>query len=90
MANGLIIVSALHCIAVVLEVFLICRPMAAAWNNNLAGTCGDQIVSYVVLEILGLLIDLVILVWPVWLLATLQLSPKTKAWLIFIFSSGSV
>ena len=90
MANGLIIVTALHGIAVVLESFLICRPIAAAWDNNLAGTCGDQIVSYVVLEILGLLIDLVIFVWPVWSLADLNASNKSKAKLALIFSSGFV
>ncbi|KAL2047342.1 hypothetical protein N7G274_001363 [Stereocaulon virgatum] len=90
MGNGLIVATALHGIAVVLEVFLICRPIAAAWDNNFAGMCGDQIVSYVVLEILGLLIDLVILVLPVWSLAKLEYSLRRKAGLSFVFSGGFV
>lgn len=43
---------------VILEIFLICRPLAVDWKTRLDGKCGDQVRSYVALEILGLLIDI--------------------------------
>lgn len=56
------IVCILYGCAVVLDVFLICSPIAAAWNTQISGACGDQIASYVLLEVLGLLMDIIILV----------------------------
>ena len=72
-ANGLVLVIViLYGLVVVLETFLICRPMAVDWNTHINGTCGNQVVSYLVLEIIGLLLDLAILILPlpcIWRLA---------------------
>ena len=34
--------------------------MAVDWNAHVDGTCGDQVLSYLVLEVLSLLLDLTI------------------------------
>ena len=59
--RGLLVLSGLHGLTLMLVVFLICRPIAAAWDSSVIGECGNQVVSYVSLEAIGALIDLVIL-----------------------------
>ena len=71
-AMVLLVVVILYGLVVFLETFLICRPMAVDWNTHINGTCGNQVVSYLVLEIIGLLLDLAILILPlpcIWRLA---------------------
>ena len=75
---GLIIISVLYGGAIVLEIFLICRPLAATWDPDISGDYGDQIISYVVLEIAGLFIDLAILILPLIRLWSLQISRRAK------------
>ena len=68
LATTLLLVIILYGLVVFLETFLICRPMAVDWNTHINGTCGNQVVSYLVLEIIGLLLDLAILILPLpWL-----------------------
>ena len=62
---GLLVVIGLHSLATVLTTLLICRPVAAAWDSDVSGECGDQVVAYVVLESVGALIDLIILILPI-------------------------
>ena len=59
-AHLLLFLSILYGLVVFLEVFLICRPMAVDWNTHVNGTCGNQITSYLVLEVFGLLFDFTI------------------------------
>ena len=62
---GLSIMVGLHSLATVLTTLLICRPVAAAWDSDVSGECGDQVVTYVVLESVGALTDLIILILPI-------------------------
>lgn len=87
-ARSLLLLSVLYGIVVILEAFLICRPMAVDWNAHVAGTCGDQIVSYLVLEVLGLLLDLAILLLPILPVWRLQLPFAKKVSLGGFFSTG--
>ncbi|KAF2826708.1 hypothetical protein CC86DRAFT_19852, partial [Ophiobolus disseminans] len=43
-----------HGIALVIEVCLICRPLAAQWDNDIGGLCGNQMASFAAIEIIGL------------------------------------
>ena len=87
---GLMVVSVLYGLAALLVIFLICHPLAAAWNASIHGSCGDQVVSYVALEIIGALIDLAILIAPLPHLICSQVQWRRKivtaAWL----SAGSL
>lgn len=60
-----IVMSVLCYMALVLQVCLICRPISAAWDTTVSGSCGDQVLSYVIVEIVGMIIDLVIIVLPI-------------------------
>ena len=85
---SLLVMSILYGIVAFLEVFLICHPMAVDWNADIHGTCGDQVVSYVVLEILGLLLDCAILATPIPCILRLQIPLARRIWLVMLFSLG--
>jgi hypothetical protein len=86
--KSLLITSILYGIVILVEPFLICRPLSADWDSHVNGTCGDQIVSYVVLEIIGLFLDLMILVVPLPIIKGLFLRHKKKVQLMSVFSIG--
>ncbi|SLM37679.1 hypothetical protein LPUS_07602 [Lasallia pustulata] len=87
---GLVIISVLYGVAIVLEIFLICRPLAATWDSDISGDCGDQSTSYVVLEIVGLFIDLAILILPLTALSKVQIPWRSKVRVGCVLSSGTV
>lgn len=84
----LLVLSILYGLVVFLEVFLICRPMAVDWNAQIDGTCGDQIVSYLVLEVLGLLLNFSVLMAPLQCIWRLQMERATKMSISTPFSVG--
>ena len=87
---SMLVLSILYGLVVILEVFLICRPLAVDWNPHVDGKCADQIVSYLVLEILGLLIDFTILVTPLPVIAKLAMDWRRKMSIAAVFSIGAL
>ncbi|KAF4636795.1 hypothetical protein G7Y89_g1277 [Cudoniella acicularis] len=88
MIDLLLVLSVLYGIVVFLEIFLICRPMAVDWDSHVDGTCGNQIASYLALEVVGLLLDFAILVVPMPRIWALSMASKKKLYLTIIFSIG--
>ena len=84
---GMVVLATLHGVTTVLEIFLICRPLAGIWDLSITGRCGQQVVSYVILEALGLLLDLAIFILTLFLVWRLRMSIKRK---VVISSSLSV
>ena len=84
----LLAIAILYALAVLLETFLICHPLAVDWNAHIKGTCGDQVVSYVVLEVLGLLLDFAILVLPLPCIWKLRTGLRRKMSVAIVFSVG--
>lgn len=84
----LLVLSILYGLVVFLEVFLICRPMAVDWNAQIDGTCGDQIISYLVLEVLGLLLDFTVLIVPLPCIWRLQMERAKKMSVSTLLSVG--
>lgn len=87
-AQLLLVLSILYGLVVFLEVFLICRPMAVDWDAHVDGTCGDQIVSYLVLEVLGLLFDTTIAAVSIPYIWALQIGRANKVFIQIVFSIG--
>ncbi|ORY15933.1 hypothetical protein BCR34DRAFT_584646 [Clohesyomyces aquaticus] len=81
---------AIHGAVAVWELSLICRPLGKQWDPNAEGSCGNQIVSYVVLESCGIFLDLLILSLPIPLTLRLNLSLVNKLWVIFVLDIGVV
>jgi hypothetical protein len=77
-----------HGIAAVLEVCLICRPMAAQWNPKVQGLCGNQTISFVALEVSGMVLDLVILMAPLGPIATLKMKKARRFKFIVLLDAG--
>lgn len=85
---GLLVVVGLHSLTTVLATLLICRPVAAAWDHDASGECGNQIVAYVVLESVGAMIDLMILIIPIPVIWKLQMSRQKKLGISILLSVG--
>ena len=85
-----IVFSLLHGLAALLTAVLICRPMRAAWDNHVGGNCGNQVSAYVGLEISGLLLDLWIMLMPMWLARKLKMPMRRKAGVISVLSIGGL
>ena len=88
MTWSLLFLCVVYGLAVLLEVFLICRPMAVDWNASIDGKCGDQILSYLVLEILGLFLDLTTVAVPILATWRLQVSLARKLSIAILLSIG--
>ena len=86
----MLVLTILYGLVVILEVFLICRPLAVDWNPHVDGKCADQIVSYLVLEILGLLIDFTILVTPIPVILRIQMYWRLKMQIVALMSMGAL
>ena len=84
----LLVLSFLYGLVVFLETFLICRPMAADWDTHVDGTCGNQIVSYLVLEVLGLFLDFTIVAVPIPYITRIQMRRAEKLRISVVFSIG--
>lgn len=88
-AQALLASIIIHGLATVLATCLICHPVAAAWDNDLSGTCGDQVLLYIIIELIGVLLDVLILILPIptiwW---KLQMAWKEKVVLSVLFSIG--
>ena len=72
--------SVLYGIAIGLEPFLICRPVAILWVPGVRGYCGNEFLSSIVHEIFGLLIDTSISTLPLVFLSRteIRLGPKIR------------
>ncbi|KAH6060522.1 hypothetical protein HBI67_136950 [Parastagonospora nodorum] len=79
-----------HGIASVLEICLICRPLAAQWDTHVRGVCGNQIVSFTVVEVSALALDLAILISPLSKLLRMQMTFIAKIKTIVLFDAGIV
>ncbi|KAI1292682.1 hypothetical protein F5Y03DRAFT_402819 [Xylaria venustula] len=80
--------SVLHGLATLLIGALVCRPLSAAWDPAVKGVCINQKVSFVVIEAVGLAIDLMILFIPFLIIPQIQMSRKRKLGIILILSAG--
>jgi hypothetical protein len=80
----------LHGVASVLEVCLICRPIAAQWDPDVKGKCGNQIVSFVTIEVTGMALDIAILVSPLPGMRYLRVEKWEKLKIVFILDVGAV
>ncbi|CZR70282.1 uncharacterized protein PAC_20184 [Phialocephala subalpina] len=75
-------------ISVFLCVFLLCRPFAYNWDATITGTCGNSILSYVILGAVNLMTDLVLLSLPLPYIWTLRLRFRIKIALTITFTIG--
>lgn len=73
---------------VILQTFLICRPIALFWNPTLQGECGDRDAAYLATHIIILMVDVAIAVLPTPVLWRLQLRTSKKIAISLLFGLG--
>ena len=74
--------------SVVLETFLLCRPLAYNWDTSIKGTCGQRNTVYVSAGVLNLVTDFMVMSLPIPHILKLQLAWRRKLGLILMFSLG--
>lgn len=75
-------------VSVILETFLLCRPLAYNWDTTIPGICGNRNATYVVAGTLNLVTDLLVMALPVPHIWKLQLSLAKKVAVSSIFCLG--
>ncbi|KAJ5613820.1 hypothetical protein N7528_007474 [Penicillium herquei] len=74
--------------SVILETFLLCRPLKYNWDTSISGVCGDRNAAYVVAGTMNLITDLMVMALPMPHIWKLQLGTAKKVALCGVFSIG--
>lgn len=82
-----IILSAVFGIVLCITPLLVCQPISAAWDPS--SSC-DEIPSFVVLEAIGLGLDIGIAIVPVAMLWRLSIPVSKKLTISLVFSVGAL
>ncbi|PSR79794.1 hypothetical protein BD289DRAFT_485381 [Coniella lustricola] len=76
-------------VSVVLETFLLCRPLAYNWDTTIAdGTCGNRQAVYVGAGVSNMVTDFMVLLLPVPFVWKLKMPTASKMGLLGIFCLG--
>lgn len=75
-------------VSVILETFLLCRPLAYNWDSTIEGVCGDRNNVYVSAGALNVVTDFMVMSLPIPQICKLQLDPRKKIGLVGMFSLG--
>ncbi|KAE8154233.1 hypothetical protein BDV25DRAFT_136158 [Aspergillus avenaceus] len=88
-AYVLMAITALWVVANITISFVVCRPVGMNWGDLTPdGHCGNLMVSYTILSIFDLVVDLFILILPIPTLWSLGMPTATRVGLILVFSFG--
>ncbi|KAI2465845.1 hypothetical protein F4781DRAFT_407864 [Annulohypoxylon bovei var. microspora] len=87
-ARVTMVIVFLWMVSVVLETFLLCRPLAYNWDTFIKGTCGDRNAVYVVAGATNMVTDFMILLMPVPIIWKLKFPTSQRVGLTATFSLG--
>lgn len=83
--------SMVYFISVLLETFMLCKPVRFNWDKTVPGTCDpNSLIAYIVAGTINLVIDIVVVVLPMPILWKLHLSWPKKIGVMSMFSLGGV
>ena len=83
--GGIVAAWATH---IVLETFLICRPLSMNWDPAAGGHCGNRNVMFVVAGATNMVTDIMVMALPIPALWKLQMPMIRKIGLMAVFSLG--
>lgn len=75
-------------VSVVLETFLLCRPLAFNWDTTIDGVCGDRNAVFVIAGVTNMITDFMVLLVPVPCILKLQMPVGQKFGLLLVFCMG--
>ena len=77
-------------LSVVLEAFLLCRPVEYNWDKSIAGICANEQLAFFLAGITNLIIDLGVIVLPMPILWNLQMAVPRKIAVSTMFGIGAM
>lgn len=83
-------VALAHGIGSVMEVFLICQPLSSQWDANVKGACGNQMVSFLAIEVIGIVLDIAVIVQSIRAFDSMSLSWKEKVGPMLMLNMGAL
>ncbi|MCJ1345442.1 hypothetical protein MMC31_003649 [Peltigera leucophlebia] len=89
-AYTIMVAGVAYCVAVILEAFLLCKPIRYSWDKNIDGHCGNAFAAYLSVAIVDLITELSIILLPMPYVWTLQLPVGKKIALTCIFGLGII
>ena len=75
-------------LSIILEAFLLCRPLAYNWDSTIEGVCGNRSKVYISAGALNVVTDFMVMALPIPHIFGLQLRIKKKLGLVLMFSLG--
>ncbi|KAI1387562.1 uncharacterized protein F4822DRAFT_406930 [Hypoxylon trugodes] len=75
-------------VSVILETFLLCRPLAYNWDTSIEGSCGDRNTVYVVAGATNMATDFMVLLVPVPIIWKLKMPVSQRVGLMATFGLG--
>jgi hypothetical protein len=82
--------TAAYFISVLLETFLLCKPVEFNWDKSIVGSCEGQNTAYLVAGITNLVIDVFVVVMPMPMLFGLRMSLRKRLGVVGMFSLGGL
>lgn len=84
-------VSMGYFLSVLMETFLLCKPVRFNWDKTILGPCdANSLTAYIIAGTINLVIDIVVVVLPMPVLWSLHLSWPKKLGIMSMFSLGGV
>ncbi|KAG8162374.1 hypothetical protein KVR01_008139 [Diaporthe batatas] len=74
--------------SVVLETFLLCRPLAYNWDASVDGVCGNRNAVFVIAGVTNMVTDFMVLIVPVPCILKLQMPVGQRIGLLLVFGMG--
>lgn len=87
-ARAIMTINALWAAGTILARFLICQPFSKQWETAAGGSCGDQVVSFIVSGTINLATNVAVIVLPLPALCKLRMGIYKKLVLVAVFSLG--
>ena len=83
--STIILLWAMH---IILETFLICRPLSMNWDPTPNGTCGDRNAMFVVAGASNMVTDIMVMLLPIPTIWKLHMATSRKLGIMVMFSLG--
>ncbi|KNG88224.1 hypothetical protein ANOM_004573 [Aspergillus nomiae NRRL 13137] len=90
MVKFMMVVLVLITIATIVGTSLVCRPFSANWDGSIPGNCGNKKVLYIWASFPNIVTDVILLLLPMPVLWSLNVSQRLKVGLTITFAVGSI
>ncbi|KAI9042648.1 uncharacterized protein KD926_005254 [Aspergillus affinis] len=87
---GMAIFVASYLLVIELLFLFGCRPIAKAWNDDIAGTCVNRTTIFMTGAVASVITDIILLVIPLPVVKRLQMPWRKKAWIFLVLLLGSL